>query len=221
MEDVTAAANIYSLGAVLYEMLTGRPPFKAASVMETLKQVLIKLKRLDEAEPLLRTVKNMRIDRWSSLSAMRLWSVLMLQKKPDAAAQVVDELQAGSSFRELAALVPELERALLAAVYMAGAHEADTAAGLELLVSELMLHGAFDFQFSSGQEIICRKAGAFIRGGFRRSKIPGTQMLGLLAVWRAPENPTAWTLLRNGFRPEIRGALEFDIDTDAGTDGDG
>ena len=52
----TAAADLYSLGAILYELLTARPPFTADSVAATLQQVL-------QAEPVAPSRLNGRVPR--------------------------------------------------------------------------------------------------------------------------------------------------------------
>ncbi|TVS15914.1 MAG: serine/threonine protein kinase [Planctomycetaceae bacterium] len=84
--QVGPASDVYSLGAILYHMLTGRPPFQAASTVDTLLMVL-------EQDPVPPRMLNPQADRDLEMIALRC-----LQKPADlryaTAADLANDLEA-------------------------------------------------------------------------------------------------------------------------------
>ena len=81
LDEVDARSDIYAIGATLYQLLTGTPPFAAASVYETIRQVLNK----EPAEP---KERNPDIPQDLATICMKC-----LQKSPDKRYQTALELK--------------------------------------------------------------------------------------------------------------------------------
>jgi serine/threonine-protein kinase len=81
--EVGPASDVYSLGAILYQMLTGRPPFLAASPLDTILLVL-------EQDPVPPRVLNPRANADLAMIALRCLQKSPAHRYPSAAALAAD-----------------------------------------------------------------------------------------------------------------------------------
>lgn len=95
-DRVDARSDIYSLGCVFYELLTGRPPFGDKDIAGTGNDFQIKTAHVNEAAPAMDTLKN-GIPDWLALSVMR-----MLNKDPEQRASSCDAILTQISIDERA-----------------------------------------------------------------------------------------------------------------------
>ena len=85
IRDVAEPADVYSIGAILYALLSGKPPFQAINPIDTLVQVL-------ESEATLPTKLNRRVPRQLELICMRCLEKTPADRYPSAQA-LADDLE--------------------------------------------------------------------------------------------------------------------------------
>jgi serine/threonine-protein kinase len=139
---MSPSGDIYGLGAILYHMLTGRPPFQGSSPVETVLMVL-------EEDPLPPRLINPRIHPDLEAIALRCLQKQSARRYPTADA-LADELEAFLENKPVAAGPGGLRGVLMRRLR----RETRYAPGLRNRGREWMFHGCFTLAYAVGLNIL-------------------------------------------------------------------